>query len=63
MKTEHKRWINVRITGHKVVSIYAYTFWHAIELAHTKYMHLEPNRDKYIIRNSQAPYTRRVPFN
>jgi len=49
--TESKRWINVYILGHTTVSIYACTIWHALELAHTKFMHLEADRSKYLIKS------------
>jgi len=46
---ENHRVIKVHILGYKTVTEYAVSFWHALDKAYTKYCHIQPDRNKYVV--------------
>ena len=43
------RVIRVHILGYRTVTEYAVSIWHALDKAYSKYSHIQPDRNKYVI--------------
>ena len=51
---DNHRVIRIHILGHGSVSMYAVSIWHALEKAYSRYSHIEPNRNKYVVGNYKS---------